>query len=195
MRVKESAVKFNAKKKVYTYQDYLNLPQNDSQYQLIGGELVMTPAPKIIHQVVAKRIFLLLNNFAEKTQSGQVFFAPCDVYLNDLNVVQPDIFFIANENKKIITEDNIKGSPDVIIEILSPNSAYYDLIEKKELYENSGVKEYWIVDPKKERIEIYIKGDRNFILHQRGEKNDNITSKILKGFSFPLSSVFFKTDK
>ncbi len=194
MRIKESAVQYKHKKKVYTYQDYLNLPDEDYRYQLIGGELVMTPAPKVIHQEVSHNILLILSEYVKAHNLGKVYFAPCDVYLNELNVVQPDIFFIRNENKKIITEDNIKGAPDLIVEILSPNSAYYDLVEKKELYEDSGVKEYWIADPKKKRIEIYALDNQKYVLHQRAENNEIVKSKLLKEFSFQLAAVFSESE-
>ncbi len=128
MTVKETAPRYAFKKMVLTCQDYVNLPADDSHYQLIRGELVMTPAPKIVHQ----RVKHALISHVSAQRSGEVFGAPCDVYLDEYNVVQPDILFIAKENQKIITEDNIKGAPDLIIEILSPSSAYYDLMEKKE---------------------------------------------------------------
>ena len=75
--------------------------------------------------------------------------APYDVVLSENNVFQPDIMFVSNENSKIITEKNITGAPDLIIEILSPATGYYDLTEKKEIYTEFAVKEYWIVEPKK----------------------------------------------
>ena len=194
MRVKESAVQYRGKKKLLTYQDYLNLTPEDAHYQLIEGELVMTPAPKVIHQVIKNNILQLLILYVKKNGLGYVLDAPCDVYLNDLNVVQPDIFFITKENKKIITEDNIKGAPDLIIEILSPASAYYDLVEKKELYEKSGVREYWIVDPKKKRIDVYILKDEVYVLHQRAEKEEKIDSIMLPAFNLSLSIVFSELD-
>ncbi|WP_456442543.1 Uma2 family endonuclease [Caldithrix abyssi] len=192
MRVKETAAKYQAKNKNLTYQDYLNLPPDDFRHQLIEGELIMTPAPTVIHQIVKSNIEKFLRKFVEEKELGLVLDAPCDVYFDEQNVLQPDIFFISRKCSHIITEDLIKGAPDLIIEVLSPNSAYYDLIEKKALYERYKVQEYWLADPKLKWIEIYILKDQKFHLHQRAEKNQTIRSHLLKEFSLPLEQVFTK---
>ncbi len=190
MRVKETAEKYRAIKKRYTYQDYTNLPPDDFHYQLIEGELIMTPAPNVIHQIVKSNIEKNLRNFVEENELGLVLDAPCDVVLDEHNVLQPDIFFISKERQKIITEDNIQGAPDLVVEVLSPNTAYYDLVEKKALYARFGVREYWIADPKLQWIEIYVLQDKNYRLHQRAEKDQTVTSALLPGFNLPLISVF-----
>ncbi|WP_457566173.1 Uma2 family endonuclease [Caldithrix abyssi] len=84
----------------------------------------------------------------------------------------------------------MKGAPDLIIEILSPSSAYYDLVEKKELYEQFGVKEYWIVDPKKQRIEVFVLKDKKFVLKQRIERQGNIVSTVIKDLQINLGTIF-----
>ena len=190
MDVKETAKTYPSKKKTYTYADYLKLPDDRNRYEIIDGELVMTPAPKINHQRISGIIELQLRLFVERNDFGEVFDAPCDVFLTDKDIVQPDLLFISNKNKKIIKEDNIKGVPDLIIEILSPTTAYYDLIEKKELYEKFGVKEYWIVDPKKQWIEVYASEEKKYKMHQREEKSGKVNSKVLKGFKLELKQIF-----
>nr|NIR48553.1 Uma2 family endonuclease [candidate division KSB1 bacterium]NIR69031.1 Uma2 family endonuclease [candidate division KSB1 bacterium]NIS24097.1 Uma2 family endonuclease [candidate division KSB1 bacterium]NIT71016.1 Uma2 family endonuclease [candidate division KSB1 bacterium]NIU24716.1 Uma2 family endonuclease [candidate division KSB1 bacterium] len=152
MQVKETSLRYN--KKTYTYQDYLDLPEDGERYEVINGELVMVPAPDTNHQDVSGKIEFELRKFNEKIHAGKIFDAPIDVVLSEENIHQPDILFIANENSQIITDKNISGAPDLIIEILSPSTAYYDLVEKKDNYEKFGVKEYWIVDPKKRRVEL-----------------------------------------
>jgi Uma2 family endonuclease len=186
MKVKETAQAYRAEKKIYTYQDYANLPDDRNLYEILKGELVMTPSPITIHQRMSSILFNMFFNFIEKQQIGEIFSAPFDVVLNATNVVQPDIIFISNDNKQIITEKNIQGAPDLIIEILSPSTAYYDLIDKKEIYETFGVKEYWIVDPKKQWIEIYILKD----LHRRADKTGKIQSHLLKEFEIELKAIF-----
>lgn len=190
MKVKEIATKYLSKKEFFTYQDYLELPDDGNRYEIINGELIMTPAPIPIHQRISRIIGVQLSLFVEKYNWGEVFFSPCDVRLTETDLVQPDIFFIAKENEKIIGEKNIQGTPDLIIEILSPTTAYYDLIEKKELYEKFGVKEYWIVDPKKQWIEIYALENDKYKLHQRGEKTEKVHSLLLKGFEIELKDIF-----
>lgn len=191
MQVRETATTYPSQKKTYTYEDYLKLPDDRNRYEIINGELVKTPAPKTIHQGAISNLFYELKDFVRKNSLGKVYTSPCDVLLGDENIVQPDILFIAKENKKIITEDNIKGSPDLIIEILSPTTAYYDLIEKKELYEKFGIREYWIVDPKKHWIEVYTLKNEKYELFQREEKLERkIKSNLLEGFELRLKEIF-----
>ena len=192
MKVKETAAAYRTQKKIYTYQDYLNLPNDRNRYEIINGELIMTPAPKIIHQDISRNIEIELALFVQKHKLGKVYDAPCDIVLSNENVVQPDILFISKENMDIITEDNIQGAPDIVVEILSPSTGYYDLVAKKEIYETFGVKEYWIVDPKMQWVEIYIIKENRFNLYQRIEKTGKIQSQLLKGFELDLEIIFKK---
>ncbi len=125
---------------------YKSLPEG-THIQLIENNLVMSPAPKDIHQKVLDKIYRRLGNFVEEKELGETRTAPYDVYLDEFNVYQPDIIFIAGENAGKINEDGLHGSPDMIIEILSLGTAKEDKITKKIVYERCGVKEYWIVDP------------------------------------------------
>lgn len=116
--------------------------------QLIENTLVITPAPLYIHQKVLSDIHLLMGTFVKQHQLGEVLVAPIDVYLDEENAFQPDIVFINNEQSGIIIkEDGLHGAPNLVVEILSPSTAEYDLNEKKDVYERCGVQEYWIVDP------------------------------------------------
>ena len=140
MKVKEQAASYMAQREKYTYQDYLNLPDDGKRYEVINGELVMTPAPNIFHQTVTNNLEFAIRSFIKKNKIGKMFHAPVDVKLSETNLVQPDIIFISQDNSYIIRENNVDGAPDLIIEILSPGTAYYDHIEKKEIYERFEVK-------------------------------------------------------
>jgi len=190
MKVKEAIATYRVPRKTYTYQDYSEIPDDGNRYQIIEGELIMSPAPFTKHQRIVRKIIFALLKFIEEEQTGELFFAPTDLVLNNSNVVQPDILFILNENLNIITEKNIKGVPDLIIEIISPATGYYDLSGKKDLYEKFGVQEYWIVDPMKQRIDIYLNFEHKFELHQRLEKKGIVKSNILKGFEIDLETIF-----
>lgn len=117
--------------------------------EVIDNRLYMSPSPIGKHQRVMRNIFRALDQFTANRKSGEVFFAPFDVFLDEgENAVQPDIIFISNENIGILNdEDVIHGVPDLLVEILSPGNPKYDKQIKKDLYERFGVKEYWIVDP------------------------------------------------
>jgi Uma2 family endonuclease len=115
--------------------------------QLIENNLVMSPEPLDRHQVIVIEVAAALHNFIKRTKKGTVRVAPYDVYLDKKNAFQPDIIFISNERLHRIKEDGLHGAPDLVIEILSPCTAKYDLDEKKDVYARNVVTEYWIVDP------------------------------------------------
>jgi Uma2 family endonuclease len=190
MKVKEASQTYFTRPRTVTYQDYLNLPEDGNRYEVMNGELIMVPAPNTIHQDVSANVEYELKKFIEKHKVGKIYHAPIDVVLSETNVVQPDILFIAKQRFHIITEKNISGAPDLIIEILSPSTGYYDLIEKKEIYEKYGVQEYWIIDPKKKRVETYNNIKSKFKLNQRLEKKGILKSQILDEFEISLENIF-----
>ena len=190
MKVKETAVKYQTTKKPFTYQDYLQLPDDGKRYEVINGELIMAPSPITIHQMINMSLSARLFNYVKENELGTILTAPLDVVLNETNVYQPDIIFISRERKEIITEKNISGAPDLVIEILSPSTAYYDLFDKKEQYEKFGVKEYWIVDPMRQWIEVYQLKEGKFNLVQKLQKQGKLRSELLKGLTIDLQEIF-----
>ena len=176
-------------KKKYTYEDYLKTPE-DKRYELIEGELLMTPSPVTLHQRISGKLEFELRKFVIENDLGEVFDAPCDVYLDDENVVQPDILFISRERLDIIGEKNIRSAPDLVIEIISENSAYRDMVQKRRLYEKFGVKEYWIVIPKEGLVEIYTLKDNLFQPYKTFHKDTVLESPYLKDLKIPLQGIF-----
>ena len=190
MKVKETALRYKTSKQKYTYQDYLKLPDDGNRYEIISGDLIMPPAPNTIHQKVALKIEYELLKFNDKEIKGELFHAPYDVVMSDMNVVQPDILFVKTENSGIITDKNIDGAPDLIIEILSPLSRHYDQVQKKETYARFDVSEYWIVDPIKQSIEVYLNKEYEFELKQRLIREGAAKSEVLPGFQVDLKEIF-----
>ena len=137
-----------------TVKDYQQLPEG-APYQLINGKLIMSPSPNRIHQKLIVEISRVIGNYLKTNTIGEAYIAPSDVYLDDENVVQPDIYFVSNANLSILTDAGAEGAPDMIIELLSPSNAYYDLRAKLQLYEKYGVKEYFIVDPEDNMVIAY----------------------------------------
>ena len=176
-------------KKKYTYDDYLKTP-DDKRYELIEGELYMTPSPITNHQRISGRIEFELRKFVAENDCGEVFDAPYDVYFDDENVVQPDILFISKDRLNIIGDKNLQGAPDLVIEILSESNAYRDLIQKKKLYARHGVQEYWIVVPGEKTIDIHILKDKTYQLYQTLGEDEILESPILKGFKMELKAIF-----
>ncbi|MEK6699452.1 MAG: Uma2 family endonuclease [Nitrospirota bacterium] len=176
-------------KKKYTYQDYLKMPE-DKRYELIEGELLMTPSPKMDHQRISLRLVSRMERFVEEKSLGEVLEAPADVYLDEESVVQPDILFISKDRIGIIGEDNVKGAPDLVVEILSESTAYRDTVQKKVLYARFGVKEYWIVAPREKFIEIYSLKNKEYGLVKTYFYDDALESQVLKGFRVSLKEIF-----
>jgi Uma2 family endonuclease len=177
------------KRKKYTYKDYVNTP-DDKRYELIEGELLMTPSPTTKHQRVLREIEFILKKFVSENNLGEIFFAPYDVYLDGENVIQPDIMFISKERLNIIGEKNIQGAPCLTIEIISESSAYRDMVQKKKLYAKFGVKEYWIVIPEEELIEIYSLENGIYQLSKVYRKNEVLESATLKCLKIELKEIF-----
>lgn len=176
-------------KKNYTYDDYSKLPEG-APYQLIGGQLVMTPSPVPYHQEISRNLEFKILAFVEKNRLGHIYNAPLDVYFSDTDVFQPDIIFIRKEREEIIGVTKIEGSPDIVIEILSPSTAYYDLKNKFRTYETYGVNEYWIVDPGLKRIEVYENRNNRFKMYDEAEADGSISSRVLEGFNVALDEIF-----
>lgn len=171
--------------------NYYKLLPEGAPYQLIEGELIMTPAPNPIHQIILGNIVEKIRQFTKG--KGLVLFSPVDLYLDDENAFQPDLIFIPNEKKHIIKKDGIYGPPDLVIEILSPSTAHYDLREKFRVYERAGVKEYWIVDPEIKSIEVYGRSEGRFSLLIKAEGTAEVKSALLEGFRSSLDEIFSDT--
>ena len=123
--------------------------------QLINNNLVMSPAPSEMHQTILLEIAGEIRNYLKKNNLGVVKISPYDVYFSRRNVYQPDIIFVAKENVKNIRENGLHGAPDLVVEVLSPATAKYDLEDKKDVYERYGVKEYWAVDPVSKQVYFF----------------------------------------
>lgn len=177
--------------RVYTYEDYRQLPEG-SPYQLIGGRLVMTPSPTPRHQLVSAQLVFQMMTYVREKNLGVVAYAPLDVYLEATETFQPDIVFIDRNRIGIIGTDKINGAPDLVVEVLSPSTAYYDLKTKFRVYEKHGVREYWIVDPEDSSVQVYVLQDGQLKLHQEAVGEGKVQSKILAGFSVDLKDIFYK---
>jgi Uma2 family endonuclease len=150
----------------------------------------MTPAPATFHQIILIRLTEKLLNFNAKEKSGQVLVSPIDVYFEEKETYQPDIIFIAKDRLHIIEPAKIHGAPDLVVEVLSPSTAYYDLKKKARTYARCGVKEYWIVDPEEKSIEVYNGREGKLTLSQRVEEEGRIKSLILDGLEIEAGEVF-----
>jgi Uma2 family endonuclease len=169
-------------KRLWTYDQMLaELPESNLPMELWDGELLMSPTPTPSHQTIVMRFTLLLDQFVRGEKAGKVFVSPLDVVLSQHRVVQPDVFFIAKSNEAII-QDRIRGVPDLAVEVISPGTWKRDRVEKKALYEQVGIAEYWIVDPESRSIEVFALVKGVYQLHSRAAEAEAAKSKLLAGF-------------
>lgn len=131
------------------------MPETGPRYQLVEGDLLMSPAPNRYHQDISRNLEYQLLRYLESHPFGILYHAPFDVYLDDINVFQPDIAVILNANRGILNDAGTEGAPDLIVEILSPKTRRIDLDPKKKVYARAGVKELWIIDPEPQRIDVF----------------------------------------
>ena len=173
----------------FTYIDYKNTLE-DKRYELLDGELVVVPSPRTGHQRTLRKLGVRLEAFVEERGLGEVYVAPFDVVLSDTDVVQPDILFISNQRAGILTEDNVQGTPDLVVEILSSSTAERDHTFKRSLYARHGVREYWLVDPNIGRVEVLTLEEQGFTLTVTYDRDQELTSPVLEGLRIKLNEVF-----
>jgi Uma2 family endonuclease len=145
----------------YRRQDYEALP-DEPRCELIFGRIYVSPSPLLLHQMVVFVLHLLLDRIAEST-GALVAEAPLDVHLADHSVVQPDVIYISAARRGIV-QNWIEGAPDILVEVLSPGTGRRDRGEKLSLYAQSGVREYWIVDPQERLIQFLVNEAGRFLV-------------------------------
>jgi len=180
----------NAQQVIFTYDDYLTLPNDGKRYEIIEGELYMTASPFYAHQRASHELDYLLTDFVKEHNLGEVLTAPFDVVLSMTDITEPDILFISKERLHIITKKNIIAAPDLVVEIISESTEKVDKVQKKALYEKYGVKEYWIVDPEQKSIERFNLKEGRFTQGTFVRSGETFESQLLKGFSFPVKKIF-----
>jgi Uma2 family endonuclease len=140
------AVRDTAHRKL-TYGDYAQIPDDGRRHEIIDGEHHVSPSPNADHQDLSGNLHALLHAFVRKHKLGKLYSAPFDVLLSPHDIVQPDILFISTAHRAILTKANVKGAPDLVIEILSRSTRHLDETLKRQRYEQLGVQEYWILRP------------------------------------------------
>lgn len=174
-----------ARHEMWTYEHYLLLPEGDRR-ELIEGEFLVTPAPSEKHQRVLANVGFALYSYVESQGLGRAYVAPFDVILDEVNVVQPDVVVILTEHLGRIHDEGLRGAPDLAVEVLSPGHPARDRVYKRHQYFRFGVREYWIVDPMENIVEVLTRGQSDFV----GGPVERIESSILPGFTMELARVF-----
>lgn len=175
----------------WTYEDLLLLPEDGLRHEIIDGEHYVNASPITRHQQVLYRLVLAVGNYLEEHPLGQIFFAPLDIVLSRHDVVEPDLMFISNARREIVTVNNIQGAPDLLIEVLSPSNKRYDEVTKHALYERTGVGEYWIVDAARNTVRVFRRNTAG--RYERAAEqstSDTLSSPLFPTLEIRLDRIF-----
>lgn len=175
----------------WTTADWARLPGDSNRYELIDGVLYVTSAPSLFHQWASDSLISLLRAFlAEKQPPMGLVFSASGVILPTGPVI-PDLVYLHMHNIEIITGNRIEGVPDLVVEIASPGTAAYDRRDKQDAYAQSGIPEYWWVDPANRTVEVLVlEQPGRYRTHKLVERQSPIPSLQLPGLRFPVESIF-----
>jgi Uma2 family endonuclease len=173
-----------------TYADLELMPDDGLRHEIIGGEHYVTASPVTRHQRISRRLFVALQTLIDAHPLGEVFYAPFDVVMSFHDVVVPDLIYVSHARAHLVTAKNLQGSPDLMIEILSPSTRPRDERLKRDLYERMGVEEYWLVDPDRNAVTIYRKQGASFLPPETFDTGAIVSTPLLPGFELPLAPVF-----
>ena len=166
----------------FTYEDFLNFPDDGKRHEIIDGEHYVTPSPNTSHQTIVGNLYAAIRAFLNVHPLGAVFVAPFDV-----------VFSVSRERRSVVTDAHVEGSPDVVVEVLSPGTRKTDEVTKRKLFERFDVHEYWIVDPELETIKLYRRNEDGTFARAAElalERGDELTTPVLPQFRVPLAEVF-----
>jgi Uma2 family endonuclease len=173
-----------------TYEDYALLPQDGRRWELVAGDLVVSPAPTSQHQAV---VFELSGQFREQLRNrklARVLPSPIDVIFDETNTVQPDLVVVKLARKSIITRRGIDGVPDLVVEVVSPHNPAQDLVLKRHLYERFRVPEYWLVDPDERSVQVLSLEGRSYVETVSLRVKGVVRSQVFRSLKVSLEEVF-----
>jgi Uma2 family endonuclease len=173
-----------------TYEQFRQLPDDGKRYELICGEVHLTPAPSTKHQLVLKRLYSSLDTHVTGKELGEVYFAPLDVRFSEDTALQPDLIFVSKLRAEIIQENFIAGVPDLVVEVLSPSTTAHDRATKLKLYADAGVPETWLIDSQAKTVEILKLQGKKYLVDSTLAGEQSLKSTQFPGWELPLSQLF-----
>jgi len=176
-----------------TAAEFLRIPDDGKRHELIDGVHYVTPSPKLNHQEIVGRLHLAIGNvLSGRRHLGRLFLARLDVVMSDYDVVEPDLLFVSGDQLDILTEANVQGPPALVIEVLSRSTRRRDQLVKRRLFDEKGVREYWMVDPKGS-VEVCRRADDGSfptVVTLTSDDGSVLTTPLLPGFSLAMSDLF-----
>lgn len=176
-----------------TYDDLLKMPDDFNRYEIINGELLVSPALSLAHQLLSGQLFKVVSAHVDKRRLGELLYAPVDVRLSPYNVVEPDLLFIRQDRFETYKKRGfIEGPPDLVVEIVSPSSKKIDTVNKAALYAQSGVPEYWLADPEHRVFRLQVL--RDGVYHDAEPIDGRFHSTVIDGLVIDPASIFSTLD-
>ena len=173
-----------------SYEEFRRLPDDGQRYELIRGEVHVSPSPSTRHQFVVLNLASSLDPFVRKSRLGIVLVAPLDVLLRPDTAVQPDVIFVSNVRAGIILDNYIAGAPDLVVEILSPSTAAHDRATKLALYAEAGVDWVWFLDHQVKTVEVLKLQGSKYVVDSILAGASVLTSSLFPGWELPLEELF-----
>jgi Uma2 family endonuclease len=173
-----------------TYKDYCALPDDGRRYEILDGDLYMSPSPGWSHQYAVGALYTVLRQHVMKFRLGEVVVAPFDVILGKHNIVEPDIMFVSKRRLSIFTEKHIKGAPDLLVEVVSPSDPERDIRDKRNIYARCGVDHYWIVDPIDQTLIELSRKDQAYSVISELSRSAAFRPLLFPKLRFKLSSLW-----
>ena len=172
------------------YTDLVNMPDDGRRYEIHGGELVVVPSPLPIHQIAVLRIATRLDDYGRQS-GGIALVAPLDIVFDEHDVVQPDVVFFRAERRHLVQPRAVtRAAPDIAVEVLSPSTAAVDRGRKMDLFARYGVPEYWIADPFRLQLEVYVLASGAYEQAQVALLGDTVRSVLLPDLTLPVAGIF-----
>ena len=173
-----------------TFEEFRQFPIDGKRYELVRGEVHVTPAPNTRHQFILRRLVASLERHMARNPVGEFAFAPLDVRLASDIVFQPDLIFVSAARTEILGDDFVSGPPDIVVEILSPSTSAHDRAVKIPLYAQAGVPEIWIIDAQAKTVEILKLQGKKYFVDSILAGDQILTSSQLPDWKLPLGELF-----
>jgi Uma2 family endonuclease len=173
-----------------TYEEFRQLPDDGKHYELIHGEVHLSPSRSTKHQLILGNTSVSLGTYVRSARLGVLFCAPLDVCLNPDTALQPDLIFISAERVGIVQENFVAGAPDLAVEVLSQSTAAHDRATKLPLYAEAGVPEVWLIDPQAKTVEVLKLQGKKYLLDATLAGDQVLASNLFPGWQLPLRDLF-----
>ena len=177
-----------------TYDDFLLFPEDGKRHELIDGVHYVAPSPRLRHQDLVGRLYVAIAAYlVEHPMAGRVFLSPVDVVMSLHDIVVPDLIFVAGDQAAILTEKNIQGAPALVVEVLSKSTRKRDAQIKRRLFYQAGVREYWLVDPELDTVQVFrptAEGRLTRVEELTAEDGGTLATPLLTGFAADIRTLF-----